>query len=171
MAEIYLAAGCFWGAEKYFALISGVISTTVGYAAGESTNNYKGKPTYEEVCTGSTGLSETVKVVYNPEKLSLKKILLLFFDVIDPTAVNRQGYDVGTQYRSAIYYTNPADIDIINEVFGIVQATYKKPIVTEMDKLGAFFDAEEYHQKYLDKNPGGYCHIGAAAFDKAKNAN
>ena len=171
MAEIYLAGGCFWGAEKYFSLINGVTETTVGYAAGEKTNRYSGSPTYEEVCTGETGLAETVRVCYDPEKLSLKKLLLLFFEVIDPTAVNRQAHDVGTQYRSAIYYTVSSNITVIDEVVDIIQRQYSAPVATECDKLGAFYEAEEYHKKYLDKNPGGYCHIGRSAFERAKNAN
>lgn len=154
MKEIYLAGGCFWGLQAYFDLKDGIKETIVGYANGNTDN-----PTYEQVCTNSTGYAETVYIKYNEEEVSLNKILEIFWKVIDPTIINRQGGDVGTQYRTGIYYIDDKDVSIIKESFKIEQLKYDKPIVTELEKLKNFFPAEEYHQKYLEKNPNGYCHI------------
>ncbi|WP_326911002.1 peptide-methionine (S)-S-oxide reductase MsrA [Sedimentibacter sp. MB31-C6] len=154
MKEIYLAGGCFWGLQAYFDLKDGIKETIVGYANGSTDN-----PTYEQVCTNSTGYAETVYIKYNEEEVSLNKILEIFWKVIDPTIINRQGGDVGTQYRTGVYYIDDKDISIIKESFKIEQLKYDKPIVTELEKLKNFFPAEEYHQKYLEKNPNGYCHI------------
>jgi len=166
MAEIYLAGGCFWGVEKYIKLIRGVLDTQVGYANGKTEN-----PTYEEVCRNNTGHAETVKVVYDPQVLKLELLLDLYFEAIDPTSLNRQGGDVGTQYRTGIYYTDENDLDVITRVIEEQQKKYDKPIVTEVLPLKNFYPAEEYHQDYLDKNPGGYCHIGQNLFEKAARAN
>ena len=152
--EIYLAGGCFWGVEAYFLRLKGINSTEVGYANGEIDN-----PTYEEVCIGQTGYAETVCVEYNPEIITLEALLFHFFKIIDPTTLNRQAFDAGTQYRSGIYYTNDDDIDIIKNVIRDEQKKYRKPILTEVKKLENYYKAEEYHQKYLEKNPNGYCHI------------
>lgn len=168
MAEskaIYLAGGCFWGTEKYLSNIKGIIETNVGYANGNTEN-----PTYEEVCHNNTGHAETVKVVYDPDVISLSFILDLYYDVINPTSINKQGGDTGTQYRTGIYYTNESDIEIITESIKKLQIKYEKPIAIEVLPLKNYYLAEEYHQKYLDKNPNGYCHIGIDKFEKAKSA-
>ena len=161
--EIYLAGGCFWGTEKYISLIKGVVGTDVGYANGNTEN-----PTYKEVCYKDTGHAEAVKVQYDESEISLESLLSLFFEVIDPTAINRQGNDVGTQYRSGIYYTQEEDRERILNSFKALQKSYKKPIAIEVLPLKNYYPAEEYHQKYLDKNPTGYCHIGRDKFEKAR---
>lgn len=165
LKEIYLAGGCFWGTEKYFSLVPGIVETEVGYANGITQN-----PTYEDVCYRNTGHAETVKVRYNPDKICLELILKLFYDVIDPTSVNRQGNDVGTQYRTGIYYIDKKDKDIILDSIKELQKSYTKPIAIEVMPLQNYYTAEEYHQKYLDKNPSGYCHIGRNKFEKAMQA-
>lgn len=165
MAEIYLAGGCFWGMEKYLQSIKGVKSTTVGYANGKTEN-----PSYEEVCYNGTGHAETVKVEYDESAAPLPFILELFFDAIDPTTINRQGNDIGTQYRSGIYYTDERVLPVIKASLEKLQKRLSKPVAVELKPLSAFYPAEEYHQKYLDKNPGGYCHIGAYKFKKAAEA-
>ena len=154
MKEIYLAGGCFWGLQAFFDLRNGIVETIVGYANGNTEN-----PTYEQVCTNKTGYAETVFIKYDENKITLNKILEDFWKVIDPTLLNRQGGDRGTQYRSGIYYTDAEDLDIISESLNKEQKKYQNPIVTEVEKLKNFYEAEEYHQKYLKKNPGGYCHI------------
>jgi peptide methionine sulfoxide reductase msrA/msrB len=164
--EIYLAGGCFWGTEKYLSLINGVSATEVGYANGKTEN-----PTYQEVCHNGTGHAETVRVVYDPAVLSLEKLLEIYYGAVDPTSVNRQGGDAGTQYRTGIYYTDPSDKAIISDSIKRLQGKYDKPIAIQVGPLENFFSAEDYHQKYLDKNPGGYCHIGAEKFAFAKEAN
>jgi peptide methionine sulfoxide reductase msrA/msrB len=151
--------------EKYIQLIKGVEKTEVGYANGNTEN-----PTYEEVCRNNTGHAETVKIEYNKEILPLEFLLDMFFDAIDPTSVNKQGGDIGTQYRSGIYYTEPSDLQIIENKIKEVQKKYTKPIATEVAPLSNFYSAEEYHQDYLLKNPGGYCHIGNDLFEKAAKA-
>lgn len=165
MAVIYLAGGCFWGMEKYIQLMKGVEKTEVGYANGNTEN-----PTYEEVCRKNTGHAEAVKIEYKKEILPLEFLLDMFFDAIDPTSVNKQGGDIGTQYRSGIYYTDPSDLTIIEKAIEKVQKKYTKPIATEVAPLSNFYSAEEYHQDYLQKNPGGYCHIGNHLFEKAAKA-
>lgn len=163
---IYLAGGCFWGSEKYLSLINGIVETEVGYANGSTEN-----PTYEEVCRNNTGHAETVKVVYDSKKISLEKILDLYYEIIDPFALNRQGNDVGVQYRTGIYYTDQEDKKVIQDSIKNLSNKYNKPIAIEVKELFNYSSAEEYHQKYLDKNPSGYCHIGADKFAKAKTAN
>ena len=154
MKTIYLAGGCFWGVEKYFQQFDGVLSTEVGYANGNKEN-----PTYEEVRTQTTGFTETLKLEYDPAVLPLRKILELYYDIIEPTVKDRQGHDIGNNYRTGIYYLNEEDLPLIREVTAEEQKKYCDPIVTEILPLQNFYKAEEYHQKYLDKNPGGYCHI------------
>lgn len=154
MKEIALAGGCFWGVDEYFSRKKGVISTKAGYA-----NGIKENPTYNEVCTGRTGHAETVLVKYDDEVITLTEILEKFFKVIDPTILNRQGNDRGTQYRTGIYYLDEADIPKIEEFIESKRKEYSAPIVTEILPLKNFYDAEEYHQDYLKKNPRGYCHI------------
>lgn len=161
--NIYLAGGCFWGLEKFLQNIDGVLETTVGYANGRTKN-----PTYGEVCYENTGHAETVKVSFEDKYISLKYLLEQFFSVIDPTLLNRQGNDVGTQYRNGIYFEDEEDKKIILEVITKIQDKYEDKIVTEVQALENFYDAEEYHQDYLIKNPTGYCHISPIKFEKAK---
>jgi peptide methionine sulfoxide reductase msrA/msrB len=158
MKEIYLAGGCFWGVEKYLSAIPGVNETSVGYANGDTD-----APGYREVCAGS-GHAETVRVIYNPDELPLRKLLELFFIAIDPISVNRQGHDVGIQYRSGIYWTDEADRPAVLRSISELEAQLGEPTAVEAKPLSQFYPAEEYHQKYLEKNPGGYCHVGAAEF-------
>lgn len=165
LKQIYLAGGCFWGTEKYLFLVDGIVETEVGYANGNTEN-----PTYEDVCYKDTGHAETVKVLYDPAKITLEYILKLYYDVIDPTAVNRQGFDIGTQYRTGIYYVDINDKNIILDSIKELQKSYKDPIAIEVKPLENYYVAEEYHQKYLDKNPNGYCHIGRDKFEKARLA-
>lgn len=161
--SIYLAGGCFWGVEKYVSLIPGVVSTEVGYANGKTDN-----PTYEQVCRDHTGHAESVKVIYDSEKISLRQLLRRFFKIIDPTSRNRQGNDIGEQYRTGIYYTESNDKKEILSALDELQGQYDSPIVVETIPLESYYPAEEYHQNYLDRNPGGYCHIPAGAFEQAK---
>lgn len=156
MKEIYLAGGCFWGMQAYFDLRKGIEETVVGYANGNTKN-----PTYEEVCTNTTGFAEVLHIKYNENEITLNKILEDFWRVIDPTLLNRQGGDTGTQYRTGIYYIpgDEDDLDVINESLKKEALKYNKKIVTEVMPLKNFYPAEEYHQKYLQKNPSGYCHI------------
>ena len=150
---IYLAGGCFWGCQKYFDLMPGVLETEVGYANGPTAN-----PSYEEVKRHS-GHAEMVRVRYDPDVLPLWRLLEDFFKVIDPTAVNRQGGDVGIQYRTGIYTVDDGDDAVIREALAALAARYDVPLAIEFRPLENFYSAEEYHQKYLEKNPGGYCHI------------
>jgi len=156
---IFLAGGCFWGVEKYLALIPGVLKTEVGYANGRT--EY---PSYEDVCYRNTGHAETVLVEYNSDKLELSFLLDLFYKVIDPTSLNRQGNDVGTQYRTGIYYVDEADLNIIDASISSLSERTTRPVVVEVKPLENYYAAEDYHQKYLEKNPGGYCHISNDKF-------
>ena len=158
MKTIYLAGGCFWGVQKYFDQFDGVIETETGYANGDTED-----PTYREVCEGA-GHAETVKITYDEEVLPTEKLLGYFFDVIDPLAVNKQGPDVGVQYRTGIYFDAEAATDPVfmaDVKAACIKATEEAgaPLATELGYLQNYWTAEEYHQKYLDKNPGGYCHI------------
>lgn len=159
MKEIYLAGGCFWGLQKYMDQFEGVVETTVGYANGKTEN-----PTYEEVKSQESDHSETVMVKYDENIISLKEILEKYYVVIDPTSLNKQGEDEGRSYRTGIYYTNEADLDTIKEVTEGIQAKNTEKVVVEIEPLKGFYPAEEYHQKYLEKNPQGYCHIGGCFF-------
>ncbi len=154
--EIWLAGGCFWGTQAYLDELPGVVETDVGYANGKIAN-----PTYEEVCTGSTGFAETVRTTYNPTQLSLSFLLKNFFKSIDPTQLNRQGGDVGTQYRSAIFYNDIDDLPVIHNEIETLQKQYDKPLQIAVDPLKNYYTAEAYHQNYLANNPQGYCHIPA----------
>ena len=161
---IYLAGGCFWGMEKLMQSIPGVTRATSGYANGK-----KGaEPTYKAVCAGGTGFRETVRVTYDPEIVSLETILFQFFSVIDTTQKNRQAHDVGEQYQTGIFYTDDQTKRVVQTVADIERQRHS-PFYVELKPLTNFFEAEEYHQDYLDKNPGGYCHIPLDAFEKAKN--
>jgi len=154
LKTVYLAGGCFWGTEAYIERVFGVYETRCGYANGTTAN-----PTYKEVCAGGTGHAETVMVRYDPDRINLDKLLDEFFETIDPTSLNRQGGDVGTQYRTGIYYTDEDDRNAAQRFIDGRQSGCDKPIVTEILPMRCFYDAEEYHQKYLEKNPGGYCHV------------
>ena len=164
--EIYFAGGCFWGTEHFFKQIRGVLDTEAGYANGKTA-----RPTYEEVCTGRTGHAETVRVKYDPGIVSLEMLLSLYFETIDPTSLNRQGGDRGTQYRTGIYYTDPSDWKVIEHALEELSRKYEDPIEVENEPLRNFYPAEGYHQNYLDKNPQGYCHIPKSLFEMAKKAN
>lgn len=161
--KIYLAGGCFWGTEHFMGLLPGVIDTQVGYA-----NSIVPSPTYKDVCSGETNAAETVEVTYDPGLISLAQLLRLFFKSIDPTSINRQGGDHGTQYRTGIYYTDAADIAVIDNEIARLSTQYSKPIAIEVMPLENFYPAEEYHQDYLDKNPGGYCHVDPSLFALAR---
>ena len=163
MKSIYLAGGCFWGTEHFLSLVHGVIEAEVGYA-----NSKVPDPTYREVCTGKTGAAETVKVIYDPREVSLPFLLNLYYKTIDPTSLNKQGNDRGTQYRTGIYYTDPAERPVIEKSLEALQKNYNKPLAIEVGPLQNFYPAEDYHQDYLDKNPGGYCHINPGLFKLAK---
>jgi peptide-methionine (S)-S-oxide reductase len=153
---IYLALGCFWGAERLFWQLPGVIVTAVGYQGGHTPN-----PSYEEACSGLTGHTEAVKVVYDPLQISLETLLKTFWEEHDPTQGMRQGNDVGTQYRSAIYTTTPDQAEVVSKsraaYQGALQARGHGPITTETGPASPFYYAETYHQQYLAKNPNGYC--------------
>ena len=151
---IYLAGGCFWGLEHLMQSIPGVIDAKSGYANGTC----KADADYETVCKGNTGFRETVRVEYDPEKVSLDALLLAYFYVIDPTVQNRQGNDVGSQYQTGIYYTNSMAKEVAQRIYDIEKSRRAKFFV-EFEPLANFFLAEEYHQNYLEKNPDGYCHI------------
>ena len=158
---IYLAGGCFWGLEAYMKKLPGVYDTDVGYANGMTED-----PTYEEVCYNNTGHAETVKVVYDTSRISTEQLLDGFFKVVDPTSVNKQGNDRGSQYRSGIYYTDEADKDVADAAVAGQQEKYQAAIATEVMPLDNFYLAEDYHQDYLDKDPGGYCHINLGDADQ-----
>ncbi len=151
--EIYLAGGCFWGTQKFFDRFGGVLETEVGYANGPDR-----KPSYREVCAGS-GHAETVRVVYDDEKIGLEELIEAYFLTVDPLAYHRQGMDMGIQYRTGIYYTDREDLPILEKCYAREQQKYRRKMEVELRPLDNYWPAEECHQKYLDKNPGGYCHI------------
>ena len=153
MRTIYLAGGCFWGMQKFFDQFEGVNSTQVGYANGPDA-----APSYQDVCHDS-GHAETVRVDYDEEKLPLEKLLDLYFLVVDPLSLNKQGEDEGIQYRTGVYYTDEDQLPALEAAFAAEERKVGAPLMVELLPLQNFFPAEEYHQKYLDKNPGGYCHI------------
>ena len=162
MKTIYLAGGCFWGMQKFFDQFDGVISTEVGYANGPDR-----APTYQDVC-GNSGHAETVRIDYEEEKISLSELLNFYFMVIDPLSVNRQGEDSGIQYRTGIYYVSEDQLPEIRAVFEEQEKKAGTKLAVELEPLKNFFSAEEYHQKYLEKNPGGYCHIPGRYFTLGK---
>lgn len=152
-----LAGGCFWGMEEILRKIPGIVSTEVGYTGGKAPN-----PSYKQVCTGLTGHAEAIEIVFDPSLLSYDKLLDIFFRMHDPTTPNQQHNDIGTQYRSAIFYTSPEQKATAERVIKELTAAgrFRRPIVTEVTKAGEFYPAEDYHQDYLVKNPGGYnCHV------------
>lgn len=151
---IYLAGGCFWGLEAFLERLPGVRATTAGYANGSTD-----RPSYEDVCWKGTGHAETVAVAYDPRVLPTATLLEAFFEAIDPTSENRQGNDVGTQYRTGIYWVDEADRAVATAALLHEQARHAKPLAVEAKPLDGFWPAEEFHQDYLAKNPGGYCHV------------
>lgn len=159
MEEVYLGMGCFWGVERLFWEQDGIWVTAVGYQGGYTPN-----PTYNEVCTGLTGHNETVRVVYDPAKISFDDVLKLFWETHDPTQGMRQGNDTGTQYRSGIYTTSEEQMQAAlasRDAYGAELAKAGRgPITTEIMEAPTFYHAEEYHQQYLAKNPNGYCNLG-----------
>jgi peptide methionine sulfoxide reductase msrA/msrB len=165
---IWFAGGCFWGLQKYFNLIRGVTGTEVGYINGNTPN-----PTYEEVYTDTTGYMECVKVIYDAEILDLEDLIRFFFKAIDPTRDNGQAFDIGTRYKSGIFY-HPAytsDAAVAQKVHDEVSNGYSATIHVAIGPVKSYYPAEEYHQNYLDKNPGGYCHISPQLYEFAKKAN
>ena len=159
MAEIYLAGGCFWGLEEYFSRISGVLQTSVGYANGQvETTNYQ--------LIKETDHAETVQVIYDEKVVSLREILLYYFRVIDPLSVNQQGNDRGRQYRTGIYYLDEEDLPTIYALVQEQERMLGRKIAVEVEKLRHYILAEDYHQDYLKKNPGGYCHIDVRDAEK-----
>lgn len=154
LKDIWFAGGCFWGVEAYMARVYGVYDVTSGYANGNTEN-----PTYEQVIRENTGHAEAVHVRYDPERVSLEKLVSQFFIIIDPTLLNQQGNDIGEQYRTAVYYGDETERAVIDKVAANEAPKYDKPIVTEIEPLEHYYLAEDYHQDYLEKNPDGYCHI------------
>lgn len=170
---IYLAGGCFWGAEHFFQQIGGILSTRTGFANGNTES-----PTYKEVYTDTTGYAETVRIEYNPGRISLEKLLNLYFMIIDPTSLNCQGEDHGTRYRTGIYFTDPAELGVIQKVYAEQEAKTAeemkaggmepKKLAVEVEPLKNWYSAEDYHQDYLNRNPDGYCHLPLKTFVYAK---
>ena len=163
LKKIYLAGGCFWGTDHLFSLVEGVEKTVAGYA-----NSRVADPTYEMVCSGRTGAAETVEVIYDDTRVSLTELLYIYFRSIDPTTFDRQGNDVGTQYRTGIYYTDSSDLPVIEADVATVQRRYSEPLAVEVLPLENFYPAELYHQQYLYKNPKGYCHISPSLFAEVR---
>lgn len=163
MKTIYLAGGCFWGTEHYIRQFEGVAETSVGYANGHIPD-----PTYEQVYTDQTGYVECVKVTYDPEVIALATLCRLFFRSIDPLLKNRQGDDIGTRYRTGIYWTCAEDGDIVKGIYEEIQLQYETDLQVEALPLETFYHAEDYHQDYLVKNEGGYCHLSSETLQFAK---
>ena len=166
MKTIYLAGGCYWGVEKYMSNIPGVAETEVGFA-----NGHVEAPAYVQVKQGDTGHAETVRVVYDQQVIPLDKLLRLFFRIIDPTSFEKQGEDIGNQYRTGVYWTDGVDEAVVRAELACLQTQYAVPLAVEACLLDCFYPAEEYHQKYLDKTPGGYCHVPWTEIDWVKTVN
>ena len=164
--EIYFAGGCFWGTEHYFKQVRGVIATETGYANGNTPN-----PSYNEVYTDNTGYAECVHITYDTEVVTLRMLVELFFRSIDPLSLNRQGNDIGTRYRTGIYYCDDSDIETIQGIYNEIEERCGERLCVELEPIQNFYCAEEYHQDYLDKNPSGYCHIPYALMIMAREAN
>lgn len=156
MQEAIFGAGCFWGVQDYFDQVPGVVETEVGYIGG-----HVDSPTYEQVCSHTTGHAEATRIVFNPSKVSYETLLRQFFRMHDPTQLNRQGPDIGDNYRSAIFYKNDSQKALAQKIIGELDKSgeFKKPIVTTLEKAGQWWPAEEYHQKYTQKTGYGACHI------------
>ncbi|MBR0474639.1 MAG: peptide-methionine (S)-S-oxide reductase MsrA [Erysipelotrichaceae bacterium] len=162
---IYLAGGCFWGMEKAMQCLEGIVNTTVGYANGHVDN-----PDYKLVCTDTTGHRETVKVEYDNDVVSLDTILKAYFICVDPTVKDRQGGDIGSQYQTGVYYVDDETKEFCEKYFSEEEKKHEQFFV-ELKQLENFWDAEEYHQNYLVKNPGGYCHVSSHEFELIKQLN
>lgn len=159
---IYLAGGCFWGVERYYQILGkGVLDIETGYANGTTED-----PTYAEVCSGTTGFAETVKLTYDADVLTLNEIMAHFFRIIDPTTRDRQGNDVGTQYRPGVYYESKDDFEVVCDYIDFRRKDYRRPIVVEVLELQNYYSAEEYHQNYLKNEPSGYCHVNLSLVDE-----
>lgn len=155
---LVLGGGCFWCTEAVFVHVKGVLDVESGYANGHTES-----PTYDDVCTGTTGYNEVVKLVHDPKQIDVRQLLEIFFLIHDPTTLNRQGHDVGTQYRSGIYFTKPEQETVAREVMSEVQESLAAPVVTELQPLRAYTPAEDYHQDFFERHPGhGYCQAVAA---------
>jgi len=157
METIYLAGGCFWGVEHLYRQLSGVTEVTPGYANGDCPEHAN----YADVCSGITGFREAVRVVYDPAAVPLEHLLFAFFSVIDPETPDRQGMDFGTQYQTGVYWTNPEQEAVVRRIFAM-EAAPLFCFEVEGGPIANFYPAEEFHQRYLEKNPGGYCHISLA---------
>jgi len=165
MKTLYLAGGCFWGTQAFFDQFPGVVKTEAGYA-----NGHKENPTYAEVKSQATGHAETVKVEFDETKMSVTALLDAYFLVIDPLSLNQQGHDIGTQYRTGIYYEDESLLPEIRARYAAEEEKVGQKLAVELEPLTAFFPAEEYHQDYLVKNPGGYCHIPERMLHLAEEA-
>lgn len=154
MQAAIFAAGCFWGVQAYFDQVPGVTETEVGYTGGHTEN-----PTYEEVCSHTTGHAEAIKIAFDPKAVSYETLVKQFFRMHDPTQLNRQGPDVGESYRTAIFYMNEVQKEVAERVKKEAQPRFHKPIVTEITKADTFYRAEEYHQKFTEKTGRGMCHV------------
>lgn len=161
--EIWFAAGCFWGAQKFFKMVDGVTFTEVGFANGNTEN-----PSYKEVYTDTTGHAECVHVRYNPNIVTLNELAELYFKIIDPLSLNKQGEDEGTRYRTGVYYSDNQDFETLQVVFKKQESALGSKLMVELLPLQCFYTAEEYHQDYLDKNSNGYCHLSQEVFEWAK---
>jgi len=163
--ELYAAGGCFWGTERVFQSLNGVTETTVGYANGHTEH-----PTYRQVCTDTTGHRETVRIIYDPQIISLEKLLKAFFICVDTSVANRQGADIGSQYQTGIYYTDEETGKAVRAYFEEEKKRHSIFLV-ECGSMKNFYDAEEYHQDYLIKNPAGYCHITREEYEAVRKLN
>ena len=164
MRKIYLAGGCFWGVSHYFSLMKGIESTLVGYANSDIAN-----PTYQLVCEKKSSASECVEIIYDEKIIDLKEILKRYLEIIDPYSLNKQGGDIGLQYRTGIYYEDEKDLLVIEEFINGLKARSDKEVMIEVLALANFYKAEEYHQDYLYKNPTGYCHVSLNMMNKYKD--
>lgn len=162
---VVLAGGCFWGMERAFSALKGVQSTETGYANGHTEN-----PTYADICRDDTGYKEAVRIVYDPSVLSLDILMEAYFICVDPTVKNRQGEDIGSQYQTGVYYMDEADREKLSDIFAEERRKHES-FYTELEPLDVFYPAEEYHQKYLEKHPDGYCHIAFAEIAEIKGLN
>ena len=163
--SIYFAGGCFWGTEHFLKQIEGVTFTETGYANGSTPD-----PTYRQVYTDTTGYAETVHVEYDNDVIDLEFLVRMFFKAIDPTSLNRQGEDVGTRYRTGIYYTDAEELPCMKKVYDEIGRQYERPLVVELEPLKNFYRSEDYHQDYLENNPDGYCHLPLELFEFARKA-
>lgn len=165
MKRIVLAGGCFWGVQAYFDKVNGVLNTVTGYTEGDTEN-----PSYEDVCNGS-GHAEAIYLEYDELKTTLDTILKHYFNIIDPTLINRQGNDIGLSYRTGIFCYQKEDLEYVKKFVDSIRDQYELPIVTEMKMLSHFYKAEAYHQNYLVKHPGGYCHINLKSINNIQKAS